>query len=332
MSGNFCCNCGSQLPPDAGFCAGCGQPVSAIPVPQDPAAQPAPTTRLNRWYPIVAVLVVLALAAGGAAWYFLRDKPGINSIAEYRRTFEERGWSTFDDDSDAFIAKSTYDLEDHGFAQVIEYRDEEAASTAQDERRELLAEMPGFEERTTDSARVFATSSAAVGAEADPVGSVEIVFGKYRFEASGNRMDIDDLVEKLGYLEDGYRPSGPIADFRAEVERADIAASHDGGYRERSAFEKSGLNTEYWTCHTLEDAKAGLDEVIERLEAGGQEYKFDDRGDVTTLWFVMDWTDPEGVTAPYYASRVYDGKAMMAISAPLEFRQEIEDLMEELGY
>lgn len=286
-----------------------------------------------RWTALGFAVIAL-LAAGGCR---KAGQTQVDPIAEFRAAMEKQGWESLDTDPGKFIAKSSYELWDEelsGFVTLIEYRDQAAARTAQDQRSMEASAAPGFEE--TDDGSVSSWSSLdpsdTDGGQPPGTGSLDVQFSKYRFESGGDRSKIDALVSKLGYLDPNRTRTDPIAEFQAAVKESQIATGTDSGYSERSAFKNGDLVAECKLFFTPEDAEADLDALARWLESEKQEFKVSGDGSVRSVWFVTEWPDSSGKKIEQYATRTYSGQTMTAVSGPVEKRSEMDELMKSLGY
>jgi len=275
------------------------------------------------WVAFSVALIALLAAAGcqrvGAT--------KVDSVAKFQSAAEKQGWESQDGKPANFIAKSDYNLENNAFMSLIEYRDENAARSAQEKRSMDASATPGFKKTESGSVTSFSSLDPSAG-----MGSLEVQFGKYRFESYGNRSKIDALIGKLGYLDPNRQQTDSIAAFRAAVKESGITTSTDRGFSERSAFKSGNLIAEFKVFYSPEDAKADLDTLAKWLESEKGEFKVSGEGAGRSLWFIVDWPDSSGKKIKQYAKRVYSGQTMIAVSGPVEERSKMDEFMKSLGY
>jgi len=346
----YCAGCGAPVSQDAAFCPSCGarvaapvaqsaplppsapsgQDVAGVRVEQPVASSNAIPPRKRRNVGLLVGLVLAAaalLAAGCYFWIFTGHGGGQDeTLASFRAVMEKQGWESVESTAGYWLAASKYKLAGDGFAQLIEYRTEDAAHAAQAARSKLFANYPGFQETSSGFTTLYG------GDQIPGWGSVEMQLGNYRFESYGKRVAIDALVTSLGYLDPSRSRTDPIAEFRAAVKESDITTSTDSGYSERSAFRNGDFNAERKSFYTLEDAQADYALNLSSCEAVDLDHGTSSKGSARILWFITYYPDSSGKSISQYAMRAYNGMTMTAVSGPVEDRSTIESIMKELGY
>lgn len=292
----------------------------------------------------IALACVIALVVAGV--YLFRTSPALGGdpIPEFKRVMDEQsGFECQDDNPGNFERKSDFTLDSSdpkemssgGFVTLIEYQDEDAARVGQDKWSQNTSQQAGFEETESDGIRIVSSrNSDDVTPEVyRGTGVLGVQFGKYRFESHGDRDKLDDIVDELGYLDPERTYSDPFPQFVKAVQASGMTSQTAvAGYARRSSYKDGDFVTECRVYWDQEAADKDLKEILkyvkdmEKDENGGTWKVSRGRG----IWWVREWTGEDGEDRDYYVVRVYSGKAMIAASAPLKQRKEVDELMREL--
>ncbi len=345
----FCGNCGATTEGDQHLCLDCGQPIEVpalVPaealtarnattpgVTESAPGAPSPSGRGIRMYVLALGLVLVALlGVGGYLWLAAgQNVAQVDPLPKFRAVMDNKGWVSAESEPSFWVAHSEYKLDSGGFVQLIKYSGEGVARSAQDVRAQQVAGYPGYSDVTSGTTRVTTTLMDASQANAG-VGSIDVQFGAYRFEAWGRRAILDPLLVDLGYLDPDRARDASMTKFRAVIEASGITTATDTGHAARSAFTSGDFTADCTVFQSAEDALADFEATVKRAEAAKDEFKTSGVGTVRTLWLVKKYPDYRGKPLTVYYTLAYNGAVMTAVSGPVDSRATIDALMKELGY
>lgn len=290
----------------------------------------------------VAAVCLVGLVAGGV--FLFRSSPSLGGdpISAYREVMDRQsGFKCLDGSKGDFVRKSDFTLDqgdakemaNGGFVTLIEYPDADAALVGHEKWSENASQQAGIEEKEIGDIRVISSRNGDdYPEEWQDFGTLSVLFGKFRFESYGYREKLDDLLDDLGYLDSGKSQGNPFPAFAKTVQASGITSQTTvAGYSRQSSYEDGNFVTEclvFWDARAADkDFKNTTKYVSDGKDAEHGTWKVS-RG--RGIWWITEWTGEDGERQDYYVVRVYRGKTMIAASAPLAQRKEVDRIMREL--